>query len=46
MIINILYKETSYKDDAESMIYVLVHLISRGRLLTENRYTSEWINQN
>ena len=39
-------EETSYKDDAESIVYILVHIISKGNLLTEARYQTEWINQN
>lgn len=40
LIVNI---EATFKDDLESLVYVLVHLVSKGNLFTVRRYQLEWV---
>ncbi len=39
------YLEPSYKDDLESLIYVLTHLIGKGKIFTIQRFQLEWITE-
>lgn len=39
------YLDISFKDDLESLVYVITHLVSRGKLLTIQRFQLEWITE-
>lgn len=39
------YLVISFKDDLESLVYVITHLVSRGKLLTVQRFQLEWITE-
>lgn len=35
----------SFKDDLESLVYVMTHLIGKGKLLTVQRFQLEWVTE-
>lgn len=37
--------EASFKDDLESLVYVMTHLIGKGKVFTLQRFQLEWITE-